>query len=289
MLNNNQLTNDIFSNIVTSYYHLSKAECRVADYILQHKHQTHLMSITELATASQVSESTVSRFCQNVGYRSYSEFRISIATALSRGTRENEDTDLYSNILPTDSIDLKSHKLCSISIEALNATLEEMDDVKIGQAVQMLSEARSVFCFGQGNSSIIAEDAWGRFACVSPKFHFIANANLQITTAQLLRKGDVILYFSYSGSIRELIEMGELLRGSEAKLILITRLLNSPGAQFADLVLICGANESHQQQGSIAAKISQLFIIDVLFHEFCALNNIPYYHDYPAPPRVPRR
>ena len=120
----------------------------------------------------------------------------------------------------------------------------------------------------------MAEDAWGRFSCVSSKFHYISNANLQATTAELLGKDDVVLYFSFSGSVRELVEMGQILQKRDAKLILVTRFPNSPGAAYADLLLICGANEAPQQQGSIAAKIGQLFIVDVLFHEFCARNRI---------------
>ena len=47
-----------------------------------------------------------------------------------------------------------------------------------------------------------------------------------------------------------------------------------PELENADLLLICGANEAPEQQGSIAAKIGQLFIVDILFHEFCAVNKI---------------
>ena len=67
----------------------------------------------------------------------------------------------------------------------------------------------------------------------------------------------------------------------KAKLILVTRFPNAPGAQYADLLLICGAHESPAQQGSIAAKISQLFIVDVLFHEFCARNHIDFIYQEP--------
>ena len=84
----------------------------------------------------------------------------------------------------------------------------------------------------------------------------------------------MILYFSFSGNVRELSEVGQILSGSAAKLILVTRFPNSPGAQYADLLLLCGANEAPEQQGSIAAKIGQLFIVDVLFHEYCARNGI---------------
>ena len=265
---------DIFSIIIRCYNNLTKSETKVADYILRHKYTIPTQSISELAAACDVSEATISRFCHSVGCTSFNEFKLSVVHSNSSADSRGLDMDLYSTLQPSDSVEQKCRKLCSVSMEALQQTLHDLDVDAISQAVEIFSAAKNVYCFGQGNSSIVAEDAWGRFSTVSTKFHFISNANLQAITAQLLGKDDVVLYFSFSGAVRELCEVGQLLEGSEAKLILVTRFPNSPGAQYADLLLICGANEAPQQQGSIAAKIGQLFIVDVLFHEFCARNNI---------------
>ena len=267
-------SDDIFSTIVQCYNNLTKSETKVADYILRHKPTVATQSISELADACDVSEATISRFCHSVGCSSFNDFKLSIVHSNSSAEHKGLDVDLYSTLAPSDSVAQKCRKLCSVSMEALQQTLHDLDEKAISQAVDIFSQANNVYCFGQGNSGIVAEDTWGRFSTVSTKFHYISNANLQYTTAQLLGKGDVVLYFSFSGSVRELREVGQMLKSSEAKLILVTRFPNSPGAQYADLLLICGANEAPQQQGSIAAKIGQLFIVDVLFHEFCARNQI---------------
>lgn len=274
MSHKKQQSEDIFTALIHSYNTLTRSETKVADYILRHKQEIHLQSISELAQRCSVSEATISRFCHSVGCSSFNEFKLAVVQAISASENMDMGTDLYSSILPDDSIEQKCRKLCNVSTDALHQTLSELDVDKIDKVVDMLSRAGSVYCFGQGNSSIVAEDAWGRFSCVSPKFHYIANANLQATTAELLGKNDVVLYFSFSGAVRELTEMGKILQNREAKLILVTRFPNSPGAQYADLLLICGANEAPQQQGSIAAKIGQLFIVDVLFHEYCARNRV---------------
>ena len=274
MSHKKQQSEDIFTALIHSYNTLTRSETKVADYILRHKQEIHLQSISELAQRCSVSEATISRFCHSVGCASFNEFKLAVVQAISASENMDMGTDLYSSILPDDSIEQKCRKLCNVSTDALHQTLSELDVDIIDKVVDMLSRAVSVYCFGQGNSSIVAEDAWGRFSCVSPKFHYIANANLQATTAELLGKNDVVLYFSFSGAVRELTEMGKILQNREAKLILVTRFPNSPGAQYADLLLICGANEAPQQQGSIAAKIGQLFIVDVLFHEYCARNRV---------------
>lgn len=265
---------DIFDEIIRCYHNLTKSETKAADYILRHKHQIHSQSISELAAACDVSEATISRFCHTVGCASFNEFKLSIVQSNLGSEPMGLEPDLYSTMLPEDPLDQKCRKLCNISMEALQQTLFNLDENAVSQAVDIMTQAQNIYCFGQGNSSIVAEDAWGRFACVSPKFHFISNANLQANTVSLLGKGDVILYFSFSGAVRELVEIGKMLQTSEAELILVTRFPNSPGAAFADHLLICGANEAPRQQGSIAAKIGQLFIVDILFHEFCARNKI---------------
>ena len=51
--------------------------------------------------------------------------------------------------------------------------------------------------------------------------------------------------------------------------ILITRFPKSPGAAYADVVLQCGSREGPLQVGSVAARVAQLYLMDVLFHEVC--------------------
>jgi DNA-binding MurR/RpiR family transcriptional regulator len=59
------------------------AEQRVADFVLQHPHETVHMSIADLAMNAKVSEGTVVRFCQTVGYKGYQSFKISLAADLA--------------------------------------------------------------------------------------------------------------------------------------------------------------------------------------------------------------
>ena len=271
---------DIFSVMIRSYNDLTKSETKVADYVLRNKHQVHLQSISELAAACDVSEATISRFCHTLGCAGFNEFKLATVQASSTAEPMDMGPDLYSTVLPTDTLQQKCRKLCYISMDALQQTLGELELDKMDAAVKLLSKARNVFCFGQGNSSIVAENAWGRFCMISPKFHFIPNSQLQADTASLLTEEDVVLYFSFSGSVRELMEVGTILKKRGGKLILVTQFPNSAGAALADVVLLCGANESPSQQCSIAAKISQLFIVDVLFHEYCGQNRItPTYQD----------
>jgi DNA-binding MurR/RpiR family transcriptional regulator len=54
--------------------------------------------------------------------------------------------------------------------------------------------------------------------------------------------------------------------------ILATRFPRSPGAELSDVVLQCGANENPLQSGSVAARIAQMYLLDVLFSEYARRN-----------------
>lgn len=266
--------NDIFDLIIKKYHILTKMEVQVADYVLAHRQTIPHIAISALSEACGVSDATITRFCRTIGYNSFRDFKLAIVQSLSQGDSMSPgaDLDAYEEIRAEDTLQQKCQKLYHIETQALSQTLSLIDYDSIDRAVGLLCQADSVYCFGQGNSSMVAMDAWGRFISVTPKFHWVTDYHMQAFTAATLGPKDVILYFSFSGAMRELSELGRLIQQTEAKPILVTRFPNSPGAQYADLLLICGANEAPNQQGSVAVKLGQLFIIDILFHEFCARN-----------------
>ena len=151
----------------------------------------------------------------------------------------------------------------------LHQTLDLIDPERIHRAADMLQKAGRVVCMGQGGSMLLAQDAAHLFSTVSGKFSAVADSHSQIITAVNMNSDDVILFFSYSGATKELIDTMRVAKDRGVKTLLVTRFLKSPGAQLADLVLPCGANESPLQLGSVPAKIAQLFLMDVLFSEFC--------------------
>lgn len=262
----------IFDVIIQGYSSLTRSETRVADYILKHKPELPYIMSKTLADACQVSEATITRFCRSVGCASFNDFKVRAAQAISSDSTSGPASgcDLYGDIQLEDSLEQKCQKLYRVGTQALQQTLDLLDYGAVRKVVDCLYEADNVYCFGQGNTSIIAMDAWGRFSSITSKFHWINDFHMQAITAATLGAKDVILYFSFSGAMRELSELGGLVQKTEAKLILVTRFPNSPGSKFSDLLLICGADEAPNQQGSVAVKLGQLFIIDVLFHEYCS-------------------
>lgn len=260
----------VFEKISTAYYSLTASEKKTADYVMSHQQQTQFMSITELSDASGVAEATVSRFCRRLGYKGYNAFKLAVAnsTAQHRALL----TPLSAEVVKEDSIEDMCRKLYAADVDAITQTMEVLNWDSIRRAADLLEKAGRVLCMGQGGSMIIAREAAHLFSTVSGKFFPVEDAHMQVIAATMMTPEDVVLFFSYSGSTLDMMETLKLVRERNARVILVTRFPKSPGAELADVVLQCGANENPLQLGSAAAKIAQIFLLDVLFSELCRRN-----------------
>ena len=256
---------NVFDTISQSYYELTAAEKKAADYVLKNRDRAQYLSIGELAEESGVAEATVSRFCRRLGYKGYNAFKLAIANAGAVKLDASADKPLHDS---DDPIEL-GRRLYAVESEAMLQTLSLLRPAELDKAVAILRTARKVLCMGQGGSMILAAEASHLFSVYDGKFVPVSDSHMQIIAAATLLERDAVLYFSYSGATRDMLETLSVVRERGAKIILITRFPRSPGAQLADVVLQCGSNESPLQHGSVPARIAQLFLLDILFTRVC--------------------
>ena len=259
---------DAFEKISNAYYLLTTAEKKAADYVIIHQRDTQYMSISELAEACGVAEATISRFAKRLGYKGYNAFKLAVANSIaSRATAAG--SPLSGEVLAEDSVSDMCQKLFAAEVDAMEQTLGLLRPEAVTAAGDLLVNARKVLCMGQGGSMVIAEEAAHLFSTVFGKYFAICDSHMQTIAAAQMGPGDVILYISYSGATRDLLEIAQLARERGADVILISRFPKSPGAALASVVLQCGTNESPLQMGSVAARVAMIFVLDVLFSEVC--------------------
>lgn len=259
----------VFVHIGTEYYSFTAAEKKLADYILSVQDRASRMSISELSEACGVADATVSRFCRRLGYRGFPDFKLAIANA---SVHHLKDNPLSSEITAEDTLEEISKKLLAANSLAMTQTLEVLDLSAVSEAADILHRAKTVLCMGQGGSMLIASEAAHLFSTVSGKFRPVSDAHMQAMAAAMMEANDAILFFSYSGSTLAMLDTLKLAKEHDSRVVLVTRFPNSPGAQLADVVLQCGANENPLQSGSIPARIAQMYLLDILFSEYTRRN-----------------
>ena len=262
------LIDNIYEQIDQRYYELTAAERKAADFVMRRRGDVQFLSIGEFAEQSGVAEATITRFCRRLGCVGYSAFKLAVANTGAPLRAPLRDTAIGE----TDSLDEVSRKLLAADTEAMAKTQELLRAETVERAVQLLARARKVLCMGLGGSMLIAAEAAHLFSTVSGKFLPVSDAHMQIIAASTLTEKDAVLYFSYSGATKDMEETLQAVREQGASVILVTRFPRSPGSALADVVLQCGASESPLEIGSVAARISQLYLLDVLYARYCLLD-----------------
>lgn len=238
---------------------LTKSGRAVADYLLQHADEAQYLSISSLAKECNVAEATVFRFCRALGFEGYHEMRIALAQANATGSMVN-----HQELQPGATTATLCDHAHALFMTAINGTQNALSTEAVDEAANLMRTAKQVFCLGQGGSMLLANDICARFSSLSTKFRTAGDSHLQLLTASLMGPEDVVLFVSYSGATRDMMETLRTAKDAGAKIILLTHYEDSPGAALADVVLLCGAQESPLDSGSIPIKAAFLYVGEVL-------------------------
>ena len=259
---------NILQEIHAKFSKLTKAERKIANTVLDNPEQVVYMSISGLAEASGVGDTSVHRFCRTLGKKGYQDFKMSLAQTLASGSEEAAAVQMTGNIGFQDNLGTMVHKVLSTNIAALNDTYRLIHLEDISTAVNWMVAANSIHFFGVGASMVTALEAQSRFMRITGKVHMTVDVHLQAMSAALLGPDDLAIAFSYSGETKDMLDIVNRAHQHGAKVIGVTHFSRSPLGNVCDLRLLCGANEGPMQGGSTSVKMSQLFLLDVLYTEY---------------------
>lgn len=272
------MSKNFLSRIKSSSNQFTKAEKKVAEYVLKNPQKAMFMSITDLAEACNVGDTSVFRFCKTMKLKGYQEFRV----MLSLAQREDDRSDdrLAGEVELSDSFEELSQKVLNTNIQALQETFSLLNQENFEKAITILEEAHRIYFFGVGASGLAAMKAMNKFLRIEPKVYCLTDSHMQAIAAASLEQEDAAVLISYSGATKDTVQVADIAKKRGARTICITRFVKSPLIAFSDVTLLCGANEGPLQGGSTSAEISQLFLIDLLYMEYyrrhynhCRTNN----------------
>ena len=259
---------NILERIHASYYQLSAAERKAADYVLSQYAQVQFMSITQLADECGVAEATVSRFCRSLGLKGFNAFKLEMARHVATA-----NVGLISPPrIDAGSLEGRCLEVSRLAQEAVQQTLELVNPQTIEKVISLFEKAQRVLCVGSGGSMLLAQECAHLFSTITNKFYALSDSHMQLSAVATMPNTDAIVLFSYSGATHNGIAVLELAKVRGIPTVLVTRFPKSPAAQLADVVLHCGSNETPFQSGSVPAKIAQLVLQDILYQEYLFRN-----------------
>lgn len=264
------------------------AELKALEWIYINYNDVLDKSITQLAKSCEVSEATLVRAFQTLGFTGYRDFRIALAmdiSAIRSGVIKNTEC-----IYTDDKSKTIIEKIFTSYQQTLQSTLEGCDEGIFDQVVEKLISARNILVFSGGTQTAIADYFVMRFISTGIICNAFNEAINQRRAASVVGLNDVVVVINHSGCIKSLIESTEIARERGATIIAITSFSESPLANLAHLLLPTFGKDLiyFSEQGNysgMTAKVAQNAIIDSLAaiismrYSDIVAPNIEYYHE----------
>ncbi|MED9967506.1 MAG: MurR/RpiR family transcriptional regulator [Blautia sp.] len=259
---------NLVSKIQSAYPGFTRTEKKVADYVLKNQKKVLYMSITDLADACQVGDTSVYRFCRTLNLQGYQEFKLKLSLGQRSTTTQIGVISPTSNAAIDDSLRGTADRVLQIHTSALRETYSLLDQDRFVEFLRLIEDSRRVYFFGIGDSLLSAQEACNKFMRIAPKVYCLSDPHMQSMAAATMTEEDFLVIVSYSGSTKDNIHVAKIAKKAGAKLGCITRFAKSPLASYCDAILLCGSDEGPLDGGSIGVKVSQLFLIDLLYQEY---------------------
>lgn len=261
-------TTNLLQDIQLNYNQFTKTEKKIADFVIGNVNRVLFMSITDLAEASGVADASVYRFCRSVGAKGYQDFKMKLSFSASADEADAAESENFK----VDSLEYTLDKILQHHISVLKETRMLIRQEAVRKTLQMMEEAKNIYFFGIGDSLLTAKEARNKFLRICNKVNSIDDPHMQAMTASMAGPEDLIFIISYSGATKDNVYVAEIAKRAGAKVIGITHFIKSPLTGYTDVLLVCGSNEGPLDGGAMGTKLSQLYVIDVLFHEYYSRN-----------------
>ncbi len=231
---------DLIKIIQNNFNKLSKGQKLIAEFIINEYDKAAFMTAATLGQTVGVSESTVVRFANTLGYDGYRELQRELQELIKNKLTTVQRLTL-ANEFSTRENALK--KVMQKDTDNIEKTINEIDFHTFEQAVELILNADSIYVLGLRSSSFLA-------GYLGFYLNFLLD-NVKIVTSgpndvfeQLLKadKNDIIIGISYPRYSKRTLEALEYGKGKGCKIISITDSLISPAAQNADVTLLASSN-----------------------------------------------
>lgn len=240
----------------------SPSDARIAKKILDAPSEISVLSSQELAERCEVSQSSVIKFCQRMGYKGYPALKLALSAEIGRS---NTESRVHQDIFSDDPMGAVAEKLYTSKVAALADTMRVNSGADLETAVQLIERARRVALFGIGGSALVATDLSWKLAKFGKPVTCEHDSHIQLANMASLTPDDLLIAISYSGRTVEVRIAVDYASSRGIPVLAISGLDARPFNQSVGITLHCVADENLVRSASIATRTAQMAITDLLF------------------------
>ena len=229
---------------------MTRSEQRVALYILGHMNDIAFFTLDELARQTDVSTTTVLRFCRRLDFDGFKQFQHTVRTDLKYSP------DLLDKFHRTADNQLEDTLLAQTvqqGIRCIQQSFREMPFEVVDDAVKRIAGARRVYTFGMRESQALAAYAYSRLLTVRGDVFLYQDGYTGNVEALLSSTdADVFVVFLFHRYTRQTLRILEVLKERNVQVILITSPPVEMVARLATVLLPCQVDANGIKNSALA-------------------------------------
>ena len=246
---------------------MSAIERRLADFILENAHLLRDYSSQQLANSLGISQSSVVKFSQKLGFKGYPDLKVSVSEAVARDNGNGETRALAP---------VRSDPQAALAADLWRAkTLAEEETrlinspEKIAEIARAVDGAGKVFVMGLGEDGLPARAFAVKLTVLGVAVICHVDPVLMGSALATADKDDVLVLFSEHGQQSALQQTERQFHARRGKIVSVTRHSPNPVRAHADMSLLVSAHDdrSHVQPLLYGAVLQHL--MDLVFVTLC--------------------
>ena len=231
---------DLMRLIQVKFPRLSKGQKLIAEYILKNYDKAAFMTAARLGNSVGVSESTVVRFANELGFSGYPKLQKALQELIKNKLTTVQRLEL-SNDFISDGDALRG--VLKADMENIRATLEKINSHTFEQVLNSIFKAKNIYIIGLRSSTAIAGFLGFYLNVILQNVRMVSYGISDVFEQMInVHEGDLVIGIGFPRYAAKTIDALDFAKSKGADVVAITDSLLSPLATKADYTLIAQSN-----------------------------------------------
>lgn len=243
---------------------MSATEKKLADFILENAPLVRDYSSQQIAGSVGVSQSSVVKFSQKLGYRGFTDLKLAIHEAVVK--RGSNVSVFRKKAAQGEDFSIRE-RLFQNKCDALSSANDLNDEEVIRAAIAAIASANRVQLIGVGGAALIARDFACKLTALGKAVMVESDAQVQLAGSATLGERDCLIVISDTGQEPAIVQIVKEVKSAGVAVISLTNQSANPMSALADIRLYSVSRGDAAVIPDVIAAASQQHVVDLLHLE----------------------
>lgn len=254
------------------YKNFTDSEKVMLELIVRDTQRATTLTIDEFAHEVYASKSSVVRFCQKLGFKGFSDFKISLATELNLFTEQEAIIHADMPISNEDSIADVLKIFSNLHFQAIESAQKSTNSESFRKAAELIEKAPLISLWGYSNSIMVAMDFNHKMRSIG--YPTVCNPISGLQSVHRSRvDGEVAVIFSTFAKSEWVEHWIASLKATGRKIVLLSANPDTPLAHLVDVAILVENSEQREtKMGVFSSRSAMLYVSDCLYAVIFKMN-----------------